>query len=144
MTDSARPEDGEGRAQIDLAVVRPSSPPPDETASPPVNDEDPSGEALDPDEILFPDPFDQPSDFAPIPPPEARLRDLIELIGHIIFVILLTVVAPLTLIWAAYRLYRWLPFETMALVIVSMGALWSYRDRLGPLLRRVIFGREQR
>ncbi|MCZ2153020.1 MAG: hypothetical protein LC114_03795 [Bryobacterales bacterium] len=144
MIDSARPEDGEGRVQNGLAVVRPSSPPPDETASPPDNDEDSSGEALDPDEILFPDPFDQPSDFAPIPPPEARLRDLIELIGHITFVILLTVVAPLTLIWAAYRLYRWLPFETMALVIVSMGALWSYRDRFGPLLRRVIFGREQR
>ncbi len=97
-------------------------------------------EALDPDEVLFPDPFQEPADFEPIPPAQARLADLLELAGHIAFVILVTVIIPLAILWAGYRLYRWLPLETMALVIVSGGALWSYRDRLGSLLRRLLFG----
>lgn len=97
-------------------------------------------EALDPDEVLFPDPFRDPADFEPIPPAQARLADLFELTGHIAFVLLVTVIIPLTILWAGYRLYRWLPLETMALVIVSGGALWSYRDRVGPLLRRLLFG----
>lgn len=103
-------------------------------------DDDAALDALDPDEVLFPDPFREPADFAPIPPPQAHLADLFELAGHIAFVLLVTVIIPLAILWAGYRLYRWLPLETMALVIVSGGALWSYRDRLGPLLRRLLFG----
>lgn len=101
---------------------------------------DAAPEALDPDEVLFPDPFREPADFAPIPAPQARLSDVFELAGHIAFVLLVTVVIPLAMLWAGYRLYRWLPFETMALAVVSAAALWSYRDRLGPLLRRLLLG----
>ncbi len=139
MTDREEHRDRRERCHAELAVVRAPGPPPDETSV-----EETPREAMDPDEILFPDPFDRPSDFAPIPQPEARFSDVLELAGHITFVILVTVAAPLLLLWAAYRLYRWLPFETMALTIVSAGALWSYRDRLGPLARRLLFGREQR
>ncbi|MCC6264729.1 MAG: hypothetical protein IT169_14215 [Bryobacterales bacterium] len=105
---------------------------------------DTAPESLDPDEVLFPDPFREPADFAPIPAPQARLSDVLELAGHIAFVLLVTVVIPLTMLWAVYRLYRWLPFETMALAVVSAAALWSYRDRLGPLLRRLLLGAKPR
>jgi hypothetical protein len=94
-----------------------------------------------PDEVLFPAPFRDPADFAPIPPPQARLADLVELLGHTGFVVLVTVVLPLLTVWAGYRLYRWLPFETMALLIVSAAALWAYRDRLLPLVKRIVLGR---
>jgi hypothetical protein len=95
----------------------------------------------DPDEVLFPAPFRDPADFAPIPPPQARLSDLLELAGHTGFVLLVTVLLPLVVLWAGYRLYRWLPFETMALMVVSAAALWAYRDRLLPLIKRILFGR---
>lgn len=101
-------------------------------------------EARDPDEVLFPAPFRDPADFAPIPPPQARVSDLLELAGHIAFVLFVTVAIPLAILWAGYRLYRWLPFETMALAVVSGAALWAYRDRLAPLLRRLLFGRAPR
>lgn len=99
-------------------------------------------EPRDPDEVLSPPPYRDPGDFAPIPPPKASLADFVELAGHISFVILVTVVIPLFAIWGAYRLYRWLPIETMALTIVGLASLWAYRDRLAPVLRRVIFGRD--
>lgn len=106
----------------------------------PAREEDTVLEPVDPDEVLFPEPFREAADFAPIPAPQARLADVLELTGHIAFVLLVTMVIPLAILWAGYRLYRWLPFETMALAIVSAGALWSYRDRLGPLLRRLLLG----
>ena len=81
----------------------------------------------DPDEVLPPEPFRDPDDFAPIPPPKATLADVLELLGHIAFVLLITVLIPLAVIWAIYRLYRWLPFETMALVIAGLASLWAYR-----------------
>lgn len=108
------------------------------------SEEDASLESLDPDEVLFPDPFHEPADFAPIPAPQARLADVLELAGHIAFVLLVTMVIPLAILWAGYRMYRWLPLETMALAIVSAGALWTYRDRLGPLLRRLLLGPKPR
>lgn len=95
----------------------------------------------DPDEVLFPAPFRDPADFAPIPPPQARLADVLELAGHTGFVLLVTVILPLAVLWAGYRLYRWLPFETMALVVVSAAALWAYRDQLLPLIKRILLGR---
>lgn len=110
----------------------------------PAREEDAALEPVDPDEVLFPEPFREPADFAPIPAPQARLADVLELTGHIAFVLLVTMVFPLAILWAGYRLYRWLPFETMALAIVSAGALWSYRDRLGPLLRRLLLGPKPR
>ena len=106
--------------------------------------EDAAAEPVDPDEVLFPEPFREPADFEPIPEPQARLADVLELTGHIAFVLLVTMVVPLAILWAGYRLYRWLPFETMALAIVSAGALWSYRDRLGPMLRRLLLGPKPR
>lgn len=99
--------------------------------------------ARDPDEVLSPPPFRDPDDFKPIPPPRASLQDLLELVWHIGFVIVVTVLVPLTLIWATYRLYRWLPFETMALVIAGLAGAWAYRDRLGPLLKRLVVGRDR-
>jgi len=107
----------------------------------PAGDED---ELREPDEVLLPPPFRDPGDFAPIPPPRASLRDVAELIGHITFVLLVTVVIPVTLVWLVYRLYRWLPFETMALVIAGLASAWAYRDRLGGLLRRVVLGQDKR
>lgn len=108
------------------------------------DDEDAPLEVLDPDEVLFPDPFHEAADFAPIPAPQARLADVLELVGHIAFVLLVTMVIPLAILWAGYQMYRWLPLETMALAIVSAGALWTYRDRLGPLLRRLLLGPKPR
>ena len=110
-----------------------------EAAPKPRNEE----ELREPDEVLLPPPFRDPNDFAPIPPPRATLRDVVELVGHIVFVITVTVVIPVTLVWLVYRLYRWLPFETMALVIAGLASAWAYRDRLGALLRRVFLGRDR-
>lgn len=100
--------------------------------------------ARDPDEVISPPPFRDPGDFAPIPPPRASLRDVAELFGHILFVLLVAVVLPLTVLWFAYRLYLWLPFETMALIVVGLACAWAYRDRLGPLARRLLLGSERR
>lgn len=99
--------------------------------------------AKDPDDIISPPPFRDAEDFAPIPPPKASLADVAELGGHMVFVILVTVLLPLIVLWGMYRLYRWLPFETMALLIVSGAALWAYRDRIGPQAKRLLFGRNK-
>lgn len=98
--------------------------------------------ARDPDEVLAPPPFRDPNDFAPLPPPRATVRDVLELGWHIAFVLLVTVVIPLALLWTVYRLYRWLPMETMAMAIAGLAAAWAYRDKLGGVLRRVVLGGE--
>jgi len=98
--------------------------------------------ARDADEIISPPPFRDPADFAPLPPPKASFRDVLELFGHIFFVILVCVVIPVTLMWVAYRLYLWLPFETMGVVITGLACAWAYRDRIGPLVRRIVLGQE--
>ncbi|MCW5966666.1 MAG: hypothetical protein KIT83_21690 [Bryobacterales bacterium] len=113
---------------------------PDETQHP---DEAPL-EARDPDEVLAPPPFRDPSDFAPLPPPRATIGDLLELAWHIFFVLCITVLVPLAILWAVYRLYRWLPMETMALAIAGLAAAWAYRDRIGDLLKRILVGRDKR
>jgi hypothetical protein len=100
-------------------------------------------EARDPDDVISPPPFRNAEDFAPIPPPRASLADVVELGGHMVFVLIVTVLLPLIALWGMYRLYRWLPFETMALLIVSAAALWAYRDRIGPQARRLLFGRRK-
>ncbi len=100
--------------------------------------------ARDADEIISPPPFRDPADFAPLPPPRASFRDVLELFGHISFVIFVAVVIPVTLMWFAYRLYLWLPFETMGLLVTGMACAWAYRDRLGPLLRRIVLGKDKR
>ncbi len=98
----------------------------------------------DPDEILSPEPFRDPNDFAPLPPPRATIGDVLELAWHIAFVLLVTVVIPIAILWGVYRLYRWLPMETMALGIAAVAAAWAYRDRLGELMKWVVLGREHK
>ncbi len=100
-------------------------------------------EARDPDEILSPEPFRDPSDFAPLPPPRASIGDVLELAWHIVFVLCVTVVIPLASLWAIYRLYRWLPMETMALAIAGLASAWAYRDKLGGVLHRVVLGKDR-
>jgi hypothetical protein len=135
------------REQLQQAQRRAEAPrlipaaPPIQPARPPEPPTPTDLQPRDPDEVLFPAPFRDPADFAPIPPPQARLADLLELAGHTGFVLLVTVLLPLVVLWAGYRLYRWLPFETMALMVVSAAALWAYRDRLLPLIKRILFGR---
>jgi len=106
--------------------------------------EDAELEARDPDEILYPAPFRDPNDFAPLPPPRATVRDVLELGWHILFVLTITLVVPLAVMWAFYRLYRWLPFETMAMMIAGLASAWAYRDRLGDLLRRMLVGQDRK
>lgn len=97
--------------------------------------------ARDPDEIISPEPFNDPADFAPLPPPKASFRDVLELVGHTTFVIVVVVVIPIAIMWMLYQFYIRLPFETMSLVIVGMACLWAYRDRIGGLLHRIVLGR---
>lgn len=144
MTDSSERKE---RPQSGMEIVRrPSNPHACARDEATENDREEHAalDSVDPDEVLFPDPFHEPADFAPISAPQARLADVLELAGHIAFVLLITIVIPLAILWAGYRLYRWLPFETMALAIVSAGALWSYRDRLGPRVRRLLLGTKPR
>ena len=131
----------EARRQPAAALRLIPAAPPIQPARPPEAPPPTDLQPRDPDEVLFPAPFRDPADFAPIPPPQARLADLLELAGHTGFVLLVTVLLPLVVLWAGYRLYRWLPFETMALMVVSAAALWAYRDRLLPLIKRILFGR---
>lgn len=101
-------------------------------------------DSRDPDEVLAPPPFRDPGDFAPLPTPRATFGDLLELAWHILFVLCVTVAAPLAILWVIYRLYRWLPMETMALAIAGLAAAWAYRDRIGDLLKRILVGRDKR
>ncbi|MCU0226893.1 MAG: hypothetical protein MUF01_04575 [Bryobacterales bacterium] len=126
--------------EYDASARQPQSPPGGDDTLQEAHDTQP---ARDPDEVLSPEPFRDPNDFAPLPPPRASLRDLLELAGHIVFVVFITVVIPITVLWAMYRLYRWLPMETMALGIAGLAAAWAYRDRLGGRLRRALVGRDR-
>ena len=111
MTDSSERKE---RPQSGMEIVRrPSNPHACARDEATENDREEHAalDSVDPDEVLFPDPFHEPADFAPIPAPQARLADVLELAGHIAFVLLITIVIPLAILWAGY-LYRWLPFET--------------------------------
>lgn len=116
---------------------------PNDPGSAPVSGEDIEPPARDADEIISPPPFRDPADFAPLPPPKASFRDVVELFGHISFVILVSVIVPVAFLWFSYRLYLWLPFETIGVLITGLACAWAYRERLGPMAKRILVGRDK-